>query len=59
MLAFVLNKININRLQHLSLTSVYALHLSDLYAFYYVLSQIEFVYDASRLGLTSLQTGRK
>ena len=58
MLAFVSSKININIPLPLSLVLVYALLLSDLYAPYYVISQLEFVYDASRLGLTSLETGR-
>jgi hypothetical protein len=56
MLAFSSNRTRIDIPLLLSLVSVSALLLSDLYVSFYFLSQVEVFYAAFKLGLTSLET---
>jgi hypothetical protein len=55
-LAFSSNRTSIDIPILLSLVSVSALLLSDLYVSFYFLSQVEVFYAAFQLGLTSLET---
>jgi hypothetical protein len=56
MLAFSSNRTSIDIPVLLSLVSVAALLLSDLYVSLYVLSQVEVFYAVFQLGLTTLET---
>ncbi len=55
-LAFSSNRTGIEIPLLLSLVSVSALLISDLYVSFYFLSQLEVFYAAFQLGLTSLET---